>query len=353
MTGRNRDFWQTLPEPSRQRKFKGMILSFMRDQEEELRQLEEYMNEIDDEFMHLSLAVIEMTMKKRSRRSTRGEASSSQSPSILDKIRGFDEFFQSINRDDFAWTQWVNLFQTNEPVYQELVREFFASFEFKEYHSRTNPTLEGVSFRLGGETRTMSLLEFGWRVGLYDEEVASHEDTFRITTLDIFYLNCIYSVRVVCNIPFWLARYQKKVRTINVLCGGMFVTKIAKSFGLLGGEMFEALSVEPGAWVFPKKSLISTGVVMKLDRGNYVWPVIRGVGDNGDDEEDEEVRDHARKYMDMSSQFQYLFTRENLELHLQIDPFPGREADYPSYGYMGHMPISYECCFHTAPNGPH
>ncbi|GJY56381.1 hypothetical protein Tco_0455496 [Tanacetum coccineum] len=42
-----------------------------------------------------------------------------------------------------------------------------------------NPTFEGVSFRLGGETRTMSLLEFGWRVGLYDEEVASHEDTVR------------------------------------------------------------------------------------------------------------------------------------------------------------------------------
>ncbi|GJV22830.1 hypothetical protein Tco_1375525 [Tanacetum coccineum] len=63
MTGRNRDFWQTLPEPSRQRQFEGIILSFMRDQEEELRQLEEYMNEIDDEFMHLSLMVIEMIEK--------------------------------------------------------------------------------------------------------------------------------------------------------------------------------------------------------------------------------------------------------------------------------------------------
>ncbi|GJS99141.1 hypothetical protein Tco_0820311 [Tanacetum coccineum] len=130
-------------------------------------------------------------MSKRSRKSTKGEASSSQAPSIMDKIRGFgvfesathqhfydrimnlpiqfgpvvdwtffarhglaDEFFQSINKDDFAGPQW-------------------------EYHSRTNPTFEGVSFRLGGETRTMSLLEFGWRVGLYDEEVASHEDTVR------------------------------------------------------------------------------------------------------------------------------------------------------------------------------
>ncbi|GKE95062.1 hypothetical protein Tco_1579917, partial [Tanacetum coccineum] len=64
MPGRNRDFWRTLPEPSRQRQFDGIILSFMRDQEEELRQLEEYMNEIDDEFMHLSLMVIEMVEEK-------------------------------------------------------------------------------------------------------------------------------------------------------------------------------------------------------------------------------------------------------------------------------------------------
>nr|GEY14341.1 hypothetical protein [Tanacetum cinerariifolium] len=90
----------------------------------------------------------------------------------------------------------------------------------------------------------------------------------RITAFDIFYLYCIYSVRVVCNIPFWISRYLKKVRTMNVLCGGMFVTKIARSFGLLGREMIE--------------------------------PAIRGVGDNGDDKEDEEVGYHARAYRDMS-----------------------------------------------------
>ncbi|GJZ63116.1 hypothetical protein Tco_0619537 [Tanacetum coccineum] len=29
--------------------------------------------------------------------------------------------------------------------------------------------------------------------------------------------------------------------------------------------------------------------------------------------------------------------RDNLEPYLQIDPFPGFEADYPPYGYHGHM----------------
>nr|GEX72478.1 hypothetical protein [Tanacetum cinerariifolium] len=211
------------------------------DKEEELRQFEEYINEIDDEFMHLSF----MTMSKRSRRSTR------------------DEFFQSINRDDFVVPQWVNLFQTNEPVYRELVREFFTSFDFKEYHSRTNLTFEGVSFMLRGETRTVLLLEFEWIVGLYDEEVASHEDTVKS-------LRSAVIVRKEEDWrPFWptIARYLKKVRTMNVLCGGMFVTKIAISIGFLAGEMIKVLSVEPGTRVFPKKSLISMGIVMKLDGG--------------------------------------------------------------------------------------
>nr|GFA25282.1 hypothetical protein [Tanacetum cinerariifolium] len=53
-----------LPEPSRQNQFEGIILSFMRDQRQELRKLKEYMNEIDKKFMHLSLMVIEMAEEK-------------------------------------------------------------------------------------------------------------------------------------------------------------------------------------------------------------------------------------------------------------------------------------------------
>ncbi|GKD43636.1 hypothetical protein Tco_1268281 [Tanacetum coccineum] len=40
-------------------------------------------------------------------------------------------------------------------------------------------------------------------------------------------------------------------------------------------------------------------------------------------------------------QFQHISTRDNLEPHLQIDPFPRFEADYPPYGYQGHMPPGY------------
>ncbi|GJS35845.1 hypothetical protein Tco_0534227 [Tanacetum coccineum] len=35
-------------------------------------------------------------------------------------------------------------------------------------------------------------------------------------------------------------------------------------------------------------------------------------------------------------QFQQLSTRDNLEPHLQIDPFPGFKANYTPYRYQGH-----------------
>nr|GFB10392.1 hypothetical protein [Tanacetum cinerariifolium] len=39
-------------------------------------------------------------------------------------------FFNSINIDTFSGPEWVDLFQINKPIFRELVREFYASFEF-------------------------------------------------------------------------------------------------------------------------------------------------------------------------------------------------------------------------------
>ncbi|GKF70502.1 hypothetical protein Tco_0203559, partial [Tanacetum coccineum] len=49
--------------------------------------------------------------------------------------------------------------------------------------------------------------------------------------------------------------------------------------------------------------------------------------------------------------FQYLSTRDNLEPHLQIDPFLGREIYYPPYGYTGPMPPGYDYRYGPAPGG--
>ncbi|GJZ44295.1 hypothetical protein Tco_0591550 [Tanacetum coccineum] len=140
-----------------------------------------------------------------------------------------------------------------------------------------------------------------------------------------------------------LARYLKRARDISVLCGRMFMTKIAQSFVLLSKEMVDTLSMDPRAQTFTKKSLIAIDVVMELDEGNYCWQAVQGVGE--DDEMEEEAEEPVGAYI-------VRVHRDNLDPHLQIDPFPGREDDYPPPGYTGHMPTSYDYRFHTAPDGP-
>ncbi|GJT30567.1 hypothetical protein Tco_0910842 [Tanacetum coccineum] len=247
-------------------------------------------------------------------------------------------FFNSINTDPFFGPQWGNLFHVNEPVYRELVREFFASFEFDASPYRYDPNHLGVRFSLGGEQKEISLLELGWRVGLYYErqsrenatlsrlrnddtvkesrllmefwptirdggfnvgntKVASIRDprvklahrciamtiagrketTHRVTEIDLYYLYCIYTPEVACNIPYCLSKYLKGVREKNLIYGGMLVTKIARSFGLLTDELRDALSIEPLPHVFKKKSLIAMGMIMKLQNGMCVWPALRAV----------------------------------------------------------------------------
>ncbi|GJZ40351.1 hypothetical protein Tco_0586914 [Tanacetum coccineum] len=154
------EMYQPPLEPSRQEEFEHIVMNFILDQEERVRQLEEYMKEIIGDFIQLSSE----TMSKRAR-ITRGQSSSSQGVSIKEKVQMLmvfesgvhqmhhdalsrcrihsgdiidwdflasqglaQAFFES--KDPFSVPQWVNLFQTNENVYRDLVREFFASFKF-------------------------------------------------------------------------------------------------------------------------------------------------------------------------------------------------------------------------------
>ncbi|GKC09418.1 hypothetical protein Tco_1001028 [Tanacetum coccineum] len=187
-------------------------------------------------------------------------------------------------------------------------------------HNGYKPQHKGVTFRLGGVESEMSLLEFGWRVGLYTEResrdvvtlsentkeksirdprikldhrcitmtiTGRKETTNRVTKIDLFYLYCIYGEGVVCNIPYWITKYLKGVRDKSMIFEGMFVTKIAWSFGLLTEEMISVLNREPLSHIYRKKSLVKMGVIMKLHKGKCCWPDTRGVieEDEGDDEE--------------------------------------------------------------------
>ncbi|GKC31788.1 hypothetical protein Tco_1039082 [Tanacetum coccineum] len=321
-------------------------MSFILDQEEKLRQLEEYMSTIGRDFMQLSLEVVkklkeEIRIKennsKRIQKITR-KSSPIDNEKMYKARKKYEgqssrNFFDSINTDAVILSHWANLFQMDAPVYRELVWVFFASFEFDSIPSRYDPEHVGVSFRLGGESKMMFLLELGWRVGLYSKEQS----------------------------------------------------RIARSFGLLTNAMVDALCVEPRAHVFNKRSLISIRVVMDLGGGTCCWPATRQVGEEDEVEEaaEEGAGGSANVYRNMSRgdwqvcqgqwmdqqdgrwgqvetwmtrqtdqanwmydhivcHFQYFFTHDNLHPHLQIDPFPGREADYHPYGYTGKMPPGYE-----------
>ncbi|GKD75163.1 hypothetical protein Tco_1333445 [Tanacetum coccineum] len=76
-----------------------------------------------------------------------------------------------------------------------------------------DPKHLGVMLRLGGEKMEISLLELGWRVGLYIERKSREnmtlngkESTNMVTEIDIYYLYCIYTQGVIGNIPYWLAK---------------------------------------------------------------------------------------------------------------------------------------------------
>ncbi|GKD43709.1 hypothetical protein Tco_1268354 [Tanacetum coccineum] len=218
-------------------------------------------------------------------------------------------FFESINIDPFYGPQWANLFRANEPIYQELVRKFFASFQFDASPCRYDPEHLGIRFRLGGEQKEMSLLELGWRIGLYTERKSKENATLsglsraktvkEIRLLMEFWpsigdggFNVGNTKRgVVCNILYWLAKYLRSVREKKLIFGGMFMTRIARSFGLLTNEMRDVLSVKPLSHVFKKKSLIEMGVIMELYNRVCVWPVIRVVEE--DNEAEEEVGGEA------------------------------------------------------------
>ncbi|GKE14177.1 hypothetical protein Tco_1421754 [Tanacetum coccineum] len=107
------------------------------------------------------------------------------------------------------------------------------------------------------------------------------------------------------------------------------------------------------------------GVVMELHNGECFWPTTREVKEDDEVEQaaegeagNERARGSADMYRNMSQgqqeecanwmydhtvrQFQHLSTRDNLDPHLQIDPFLRHEADYPPYGYHGYMSPGYE-----------
>ncbi|GKA29422.1 zinc finger, CCHC-type containing protein, partial [Tanacetum coccineum] len=303
-------------EPSRQEEFEHIVMNFIFDQEERIRQLENYMQVITEEFMEFS--------SKVARRLKERIKENDNKPRKIEKITKYPD---------------------TKVLENSAKHNFLENLEKKTFPTPVNflyePLHKGVTFRLGGKEREMSLHKFGWKVNLYTKRESkdvvtlsglrraetvnfthltylfwpsigdnrfnvgntkaksirdpriklAHQcimmtitgrkkTTNHVAEIDLFYLYCIHREGVVCNIPYWLAKYLKGVRDKSVIFGGCL-----------------------------KKSLVKMGVIMELHEGECCWLATKGVieEDKGDDEEgdgeggNEGVRGSADIYRNMSA----------------------------------------------------
>ncbi|GJU31195.1 hypothetical protein Tco_1174784, partial [Tanacetum coccineum] len=81
----------------------------------------------------------------------------------------------------FFSVAWVRAFNIREPIYPELCREFYATYEFDEVCADNElQSKKIISFRLGGRAHSLTLLEFARRLGLYHAHKLEEEgfDTY-------------------------------------------------------------------------------------------------------------------------------------------------------------------------------
>ncbi|GKE54082.1 hypothetical protein Tco_1489238 [Tanacetum coccineum] len=80
----------------------------------------------------------------------------------------------------FFFVAWVRAFNIREPIYPELFREFYATYEFDEVCASDElQSKKIIIFRLGGRAHSLTLLEFARRLGLYHAKELE-EDGFNI-----------------------------------------------------------------------------------------------------------------------------------------------------------------------------
>nr|GEV06702.1 zinc finger, CCHC-type [Tanacetum cinerariifolium] len=238
---KSNEMYQLPPEPSRQEEFEHIVTNFILDQEERVKQLEEYMRMIVGDFMQLSLKVTRRLKRKIIEEGSR-----------IRKIKKI--------------TKYLDI-EAPKP---------FVSIRDGRFNVRNTKVASIGNPRVKLAHRCIATTISGRK-----------ESTHRVTEIDLYYLYCIYKEGVVCNIPYWLAKYLKRVRQAR------WIDQQDECW-----EQFDAWRGQQEA------------------QANLMY-------------------DHTVR------EFQYLSTRDTLEPYLPINPFHGHEADYTSYGYHGYMPPGY------------
>ncbi|GJU05182.1 hypothetical protein Tco_1121612 [Tanacetum coccineum] len=114
---------------------------------------------------------------------------------LLHKIGCGDEIDQmlkiSLNEaqseeEIFFSVAWVKAFNIREPIYPELCHEFYATYKFDEVCVGDElQSKKIISFRLGGRTHSLTLLEFARKLGLYHVEETIHSLSTPVYCIDL------------------------------------------------------------------------------------------------------------------------------------------------------------------------
>ncbi|GKC48183.1 hypothetical protein Tco_1065905, partial [Tanacetum coccineum] len=254
-------------------------------------------------------------MRKRAR-STRGQASSSREETMEEKVCKFGLFDNENNQMNYNNLAGRSIHSGDVVDWDFLSNKGWRVGLYSERESRDVATLSGLR---GAEiVNSTHLTHLFWpsigddrfnvgntkakcirnpRIKLAHQCITMtiagrKETTNRVTEIDLFYLYCIFGEGVVCNIPYWLAKYLKSVKDKSVIFGGMFLTRIDRSFGLLTNEMVSVLSREPP---LHKTSLVKMGVIMELHEGECCWPTTREVMEEGEGDDEEGDKEGGNK----------------------------------------------------------
>ncbi|GKE45932.1 hypothetical protein Tco_1473216 [Tanacetum coccineum] len=187
---------------------------------------------------------------------------------LLHKIGCGDEIDQmlKISLKDAQTEEEVFLaFNIREPIYPKLCREFYATYEFDEVCADNElQSKKIISFRLGGRTHSLTLLEFARRLGLYhadeleeegfdtyfkgglrnDENFNAREYWERISLDRDLHL----SRSSITSVRFPILRMKRKgagSQKDSKICCGQFILKIARKNRVLTEEIIRSLST-PG-----------------------------------------------------------------------------------------------------------
>ncbi|KAJ0510598.1 hypothetical protein HanRHA438_Chr11g0516661 [Helianthus annuus] len=196
---------------------------------------------------------------------------------------------------------WLRFFSIKHPQYRELCLEFLSTYEFQTPCTDYSYA-RSITFRMAGVERSCSLIEFAKRMGLYtDKEMETDvflkgltklpddvspeqvwaqigerpyrayflkntqlRDPFHrilhraialsiagrklhpgvISQKDLFFLYCFVKPAV-CNVAYMLASYFTScmgTMPTTYICGGSYITQLAKSYGVLTPEACDNLT---------------------------------------------------------------------------------------------------------------